>query len=292
MTPALRRLTGFHKVVNARLQSIFTYPKASSHYFVSSSKFVIFRFDDIPFDFIQNRDLYLDAELAVMDLFLKKNQKLSIGLVTKYMEEDKVPIDKIYEGLEKNIFELAIHGWDHADFSVLNEKQQVELLLNATKRLETIFRRDSQVFIPPYNSFNKDTLLAMGKVGLRIISSELDLDPFSYTSKKTENATQNEEDIRVYHMPQMTAFEGFRNHRIFRVSINKIIKKIDISISKYGYAVITIHPLSFIGFTNGDYKSSLDSQQIRNLENLIDTIVSKNIEIKTFSNAIEVNQRC
>jgi peptidoglycan/xylan/chitin deacetylase (PgdA/CDA1 family) len=292
MTLSLRYLTSFHKLVNERLQSIFTYPKPFSHYFVSSSKFVIFRFDDIPFDFIQNRELYLDAELAVMNLFLKKNQKLSIGLVTKYLEEDDAIIEKIYEGLERSIFELAIHGWDHLDFSVLSEKQQVELLVNATRRLETIFRSGSQVFIPPYNSFNKDTLLAMGKVGLRIISSELDLDKFSYTSKKTENATPNEEDIRVYHMPQMTAFEGFRNHRIFRVSINKIIKKIDISISKYGYAVITIHPLSFIGFTNGDYKSSLDSQQIRSLENLIDTIVSKNIEIKTFSNAIEVNQRC
>ena len=104
-----------------------------------------------------------NAELAVMDLFLKKNQKLSIALVTKYLEEDKVPIERIYEGLEKDIFELAIHGWDHTDFSVLNEKQQVELLLNATRRLEAIFRRDSQVFIPPYNSFNKDTLISYGQ---------------------------------------------------------------------------------------------------------------------------------
>jgi peptidoglycan/xylan/chitin deacetylase (PgdA/CDA1 family) len=189
---------------------------------------VIFRFDDIPFDFFQNRDLFRDAELAVMNLFLKKNQKLSIGLVTKYLEEDDTLIEKIYEGLEKKIFELAIHGWDHVDFSVLSEKQQVELFVNATRRLETIFRSGSQVFIPPYNSFNKDTLVAMGKVGLRIISSELDLDKFSYTSNKTENSTRNQECVRVYHLPQTTAFEGFRNHRIFRVPISKIIKKIDI----------------------------------------------------------------
>jgi peptidoglycan/xylan/chitin deacetylase (PgdA/CDA1 family) len=252
---------------------------------------VIFRFDDIPFDFIQNRDLFLDAELAVMNLFLKKNQKLSIGLVTKYLEEDKVPIQKIYEGLEKNIFELAIHGWDHTDFCVLDERQQVKLLLNATRRLRTIFRRGSRVFIPPYNTFNNDTLLAMDKVGLRIISSELDLDKLPYTSKKIEYSTRNEDCTPIYHMPQMTAFESFRNYRIFRVPINKIIKKIDISVSKYGYAVITIHPQSFIGFTNGGYKSRLDSQQLSNLENLIDTILAKNIEIKSFSNAIEVNQR-
>jgi hypothetical protein len=38
-------------------------------------------------------------------------------LVTKYLEEDDTPIEKVYE-----------------------EKQQVKLLLNATRRLETIFR--------------------------------------------------------------------------------------------------------------------------------------------------------
>ena len=45
--------------------------------------------------FSKIRDLFRNAELAVMDLFLKKNQKLSIALVTKYMEEDKVLIERI-----------------------------------------------------------------------------------------------------------------------------------------------------------------------------------------------------
>jgi peptidoglycan/xylan/chitin deacetylase (PgdA/CDA1 family) len=238
---------------------------------------------------LQNKDLFRDAELAVMDLFIKKNQKVSLALVTKHLEQDQVLIEKIGEGLEKNLFELAIHGWEHADFSVLDEKQQVELLLNATKRVEAIFRRGSQVFIPPYNSFNKHTLKAMVKVGLRIISSELDLDRFSNINQQTENANRNEEGFFVYHMPQMTAFEGFRNHRMFRVHINKIIKKIDINISRYGYAVITMHPQSFICFTHGEYKSCLDLQQINNLDILIDTIISKNIEVKTFSSAIKVN---
>lgn len=290
MTLALRHLTRYHKVISAILQSIFNYPKPLSHYFVSSSKFVIFRFDDIPFDFLQNKDLFRNAELAVLDLFLKRNQKLSIALVTKYLEEDKVLIERINEGLEKDLFELAIHGWEHADFSVLDEKQQVELLLNATRMLETIFKRGSQVFIPPYNSFNRHTLIAMGKVGLRIISSELDLDEISNTSQETENATRNEEGVHIYHMPQMTAFEGFRNNRLYRMHINKIIKKIEINISRYGYAVITMHPQSFIGFTHGEYKSHLDLQQINNLGILIDMIKSKNIEVRTFSNAIKVNQ--
>jgi hypothetical protein len=54
---------------------------------------------------------------------------------------------------------------------------------------------------PNYSSINKDTLLAMGKVGLRILRSELDLDRFSYACKKTENATGNEDCIRftVWH---------------------------------------------------------------------------------------------
>jgi peptidoglycan/xylan/chitin deacetylase (PgdA/CDA1 family) len=291
MTLALRYLTGFRKVINARFQSIFTYPKPTSHYFVSLNKFVIFRFDDIPFDFLENRELFHDAELAVMNLFLKKNQKLSIGLVTRYLGEDNILIQKIVEGLERNLFELAIHGWDHVDFSALDGEQQVESLLNATRRLETTFRSGSQVFIPPYNSFDTNTLSAMGKTGLRIISSELDLDKFSNNNQDPESVTRNEDGIGVYHMPQMTAFEDFRNNRIFRVPINKIVKKIDINISKYGYAVITIHPQSFFGLTNGDYKSGLDIQQINKLENLIDLIVSKNIKTETFSNAIGVNQR-
>ena len=267
------------------VRAILSYSN-SSHYFVSSGKSVVFRFDDVPCDFLKNYDLFCNAELAVMDLFMKKRQKLVLALVTKYLQGNGVLTKKIGEGLEKNLFELAIHGWDHTDHSELDEKQQVRLLHNATKRVEEIFGNCSQIFIPPYNSFNDHTLAAMDKVGLRILSSELDLDKsnrFSSTDRQVRKATN------ISHIPQMTSFEEFTDHMLFRKDVKTIIEDISINIARYGYTVITMHPQSFMSmeskndvYNNGD----LDIQRLNNLADLIDTLMSRNIEIKTFSGVI------
>jgi peptidoglycan/xylan/chitin deacetylase (PgdA/CDA1 family) len=274
-------------------ESMLCYPKIYSRNLVSPRKSIIFRYDDIPFDFLENKGLFCNAELAVMDLFIKRNQKLSLALVTKYLEQNLVLCNKIGEGLEKDLFEPAIHGWEHTDFSRLDEHQQVQFLFNATKRVENIFKARSTVFIPPYNSFNARTLVAMKKVGLRIISSELDLDKngrLSTISLQVENASNSGGGRYIYHMPQMTGFEEFRNYRLFRIDLKKIIGEIDVKIARYGYAVITMHPQSFMESINGVYNGDLDIQQLNNLEVLIDKLISKNIEINTFSGVIQANQ--
>ena len=132
---------------------------------------VIFRFDDVPYDAPENKDNLVDAELAIMDLFLKENQKISLALVTNYLEESHLVVDRIKAGVKEDLFELAIHGWEHSDFSVLTQVQQERLLLDSNLIIENIFGRTSDIFIPPYNSFNFFTLRAMEKSGIGIISS-------------------------------------------------------------------------------------------------------------------------
>ena len=62
---------------------------------------VIFRMDDI-------QDYWIEqGQIAPMDLFLSKNQSLSLGLIMNGLGNDSKIIDKVKEGFNKGLFELA-----------------------------------------------------------------------------------------------------------------------------------------------------------------------------------------
>ena len=280
--------------------SISAIGSSFSHQAPHSRNYVIFRFDDIPYDVPENEYNLIDAELAIMDLFIEKNQKLSLALVASYVNESQSVIKKIEEGLNLDLFELAIHGWEHTDFALMSEIQQHKFLFDALNKIEHIFGRCPQVFIPPYNSFNEHTLQAMKRLGISVLSSELDLDEneafnMKHTQdqspgKRTEEEKQDPLDDKVinsiYHIPQMTGYDTFKRSRLFKVPIKRILKEIDSNISRYGYAVITIHPQSIIKCIDGKYTNEIDTREITNVENLIEVVRSKNMELSTFSHLL------
>ena len=86
---------------------------------------------------------------------------------------DSKIIDKVKEGFNKGLFELALHGWKHTDYSKLSEPEQTKSLGMAKARLNTIFLINASIFIPPEDGFNLDTIKAMQQNDLRVISGSM-----------------------------------------------------------------------------------------------------------------------
>jgi peptidoglycan/xylan/chitin deacetylase (PgdA/CDA1 family) len=111
--------------------------------------------DDIQDDWLNS------AQVAVMNLFVSKNQSLSLGSIMHIMGNDSKIVDKVKEGFHKGLFELDLHGRDHINYTKLNENQQRDSLSNADAKMERLFGAKSIVSIPPYDVFNNDTIKAM-----------------------------------------------------------------------------------------------------------------------------------
>lgn len=243
-----------------------------------------FRYDDV-------QDNYHEpAQVAVMNLFISKNQPLSLGLVMKKTDNNTEIVNKVEEGYRDGLFELDVHGWDHIDYTYLNETDQEKLLLQAKEKMQNLFGISPLVFIPPYDKFNNYTLEAITNLHFRIISSYEDKDKIHYSTSQT--GQKNNANYILYHLPASTTFMGeYKNGTWFKVPLIQIIYKANVELGKYGYAVILLHPPNFIKVENGKYTNTLDSEQIADLSKLIDYFTSKNIPITTFDKVVNLQSQ-
>jgi peptidoglycan/xylan/chitin deacetylase (PgdA/CDA1 family) len=253
----------------------------------STCKCVIFRLDDVPYDLPIYNERIIEIHLAIISLFLKRNQSISLGLVMRYIELHPVLVNKIIEGFNKGLLELVLHGWDHVYYSKLSKEEQANSLSKANTRMLKLFGTYSKIFIPPYNEFNRSTLDVLTKLGIKIISASVYSDYHRYFI--VNQIRDHSIDSQIFHLPEMASFEKFQGIKPIRIPIEKIISNIENNVSKYGYAVITLHPQSFVKFTEGRStesslkESNLDTKQINQLDDLIKTIMDRNMQIKSFS---------
>jgi peptidoglycan/xylan/chitin deacetylase (PgdA/CDA1 family) len=277
-------------VTNILLYSLFWKSDITVNGSISTCRCVVFRLDDIPYDrpiYDKNR---INVDLAVMDVFNNKNQSVSLGLVMHYINHSPGLVKKIQEGQRRGIFELALHGWNHVNYSKLSEKDQEQSLRKANIKMHELFGSSSIIFISPYTDFNDSTLVAMKKLGIKILSASDDSDHYKYF---IPNQTKKDsEDDQIYHLPQMAAFEDWEDEKPIRIPNDQILRDVDHYISKYGYAIVTIHPQSFLKFREGDStsvsleKSVLDPEQIEQLNALVQSILDKKIRITSFSKLV------
>ena len=252
----------------------------------NSCNCVVFRLDDIS-------DGYLDAEqLKIMDIFLSKGEPLTLGLIMHKFGNDSTILDKISEGYKKGLFELALHGWEHKNYSDMTEQEQKSSLYEANERMQKIFGNKSDIFIPPYNRFNNDTLNAIRELGIKIMSSSLsdqyryDLGRSMYISGKNQNGTIGQ---GIYYLPYTTDFKDFIGRSQIKFPVEVIAKNIEANIEKYGYAVVLIHPQSFIKLDKRGHFFSLDANKahmngndMKDLEYLISLLRQDGIVISSF----------
>jgi peptidoglycan/xylan/chitin deacetylase (PgdA/CDA1 family) len=266
---------------------------------------IVFRLDDI-------QDYWLNSvQSAVMDLFMSKGQNLSLGLIMHIVGNDSKIVDKIKTGLDKGLFELDAHGWDHINYTKLSQNEQKQSLNNASMKMEKMFGTNPAVFIPPFDTFNNDTLSAMKKLGMNIISSGLPEESrfdqnrsifianhvgINNSKMLAQKLLDNEmkKDMNnkpasvVYHLPGTIFFKDFQNGKWVKTPVDDILSNSSRNIAKYGYAIVVLHPQDFANTTNGTTVPTnlINKAEITDLARLIDEFVSRNVKIMPFHKVI------
>jgi peptidoglycan/xylan/chitin deacetylase (PgdA/CDA1 family) len=113
---------------------------------------VIFRLDDVQ-DFYAN-----NGTKAVMDLFSAKHVPLTTAVIASAIGKDPGVTDKTAQGLKSGLFELALHGYRHVDYTKLTPNNQSVSITQGNKILKALFGQHPFVFVPPFNTFNNATL--------------------------------------------------------------------------------------------------------------------------------------
>jgi len=181
-----------------------------------------------------------------MNLFISRSESLSLGLIMNELGKDSKILNKISEGNKKGLFELALHGWDHINYTTLSQLEQKNSLFKANEKMRMLFGKRSDIFIPPYNKFDNATLNSMKDIGIKIESSSIPNENtfdqgnsiLTFSGKKQDNRSSQE----VYHIPYTTDFKKFVGNAQIKVPIDEVAKGIWTNIDKFGYSVVIIHP--------------------------------------------------
>ena len=230
---------------------------------MESCNCISFRFDDI-------QDFWLTQQQhQVIEIFERNNAGLTLGVIGEWNGNDHQNIEFIKSSLENGNIELANHGWMHENFSLLSFDDQQKLLTDSNNKILQVFDTTPNVFIPPLNAFNQDTLYVLETNGFSHISSSVNWDKPDFN------------DSKLYHFPQTTEIGYWDNEKQKFVGNNidnVFLEAIDFS-NQYGYAVIMMHPQDFSIFRNGVYTSELDYDALNNLQLLLDMFENSGLKI-------------
>ena len=252
---------------------------------------VIFRFDDV-------QDYFLSApQTAVMQKFIDRNENVTLGVIMNFIGTDQALIDKVNVG-RNHPFELAIHGWNHDDYSTLSNQTQKGTLQLAKTKMQTMFGINSTIFILPYNTYNNDTLHAMQDLGIKIVSSEFDQEDVIPTPHiYIDDNTDLKDSFGIYHLPQKIEYynvtvpvdiNGNPTARPTKTPLISIMGNVTATINQYGYAVVTMHPTDFSEYSGFTPTGVVNATEITSLDLLITAIKAVPYTINSFNHVAKV----
>jgi peptidoglycan-N-acetylglucosamine deacetylase len=246
---------------------------------------VAFRLDDVQDDYLTK------PQIGVMNIFKERNLSLTVGVIGNNFGKDKKLVSSyIKERIDgsnmnpKDAIEIANHSWDHEHFQTLTIGEQFDSIRKTNEKIKNIFGISPTIFIAPYSEFNNDTILAVRENNMSYFSADRrDHDPYLTHS----NAT-------IYHLPETAETGGctnckndYSNASWYGLSHDKTLSQINGSLSKYGFAVVMMHPDEYsIGHEQYNPQNDIDRKQIRELELLIDKIQEEGLSIVTMGDMI------
>ena len=150
--------------------------------------YIVFRMDD----YAASSDT--DLERRIMALFQKKKIKYTFGVVPfmcsgnpkdpSFQDLNKLSNEKgllLKKEIKSGCLDIALHGFSHqtsnnnelnpSEFSGLAYEEQIRRLSAGKQLLENLTQTPVKSFIPPWNQYDKNTLKALEKSGLYIISA-------------------------------------------------------------------------------------------------------------------------
>jgi peptidoglycan/xylan/chitin deacetylase (PgdA/CDA1 family) len=267
----------------------------SPSYAYSPCNCVIFAMDDIA------DHGGVKVQLATMDYFISKNLPFTASIIARDLANaNSSNLDvfhKVEEGVNKGLFEIAIHGYRHVNHSLLTKEEQLNDFSKAKGKLEYLFGKSADIFIPPFNDFNLYTIEALSDLNITLFSTSPDSElttPNPYknqtlvvtNSSKLQVSKISDEKPLVYHAPFSVSFlwlqrQGLSGEELLEESL----RLIDESIATYGFAQVRLHPPDFaqVNATTGKGIDELDTIRFQDLTQLVDMLEARNLKIATFS---------
>ena len=239
---------------------------------------VAFRLEKIEDGEYVTDNAYVPAQMEVMDLFKNKNASLTIGIIGNSLSRNGTLADYIQNRIDSSQsgdnsapISLANNGWEYEDFASLPKDNQSLLMKKTNDKIFDLFGTTPLTFIPPLNSANNDTLVAMVENFMTFFSSTLERDPMPYSGES--NAT-------IYHIPETaeTAEYNDTDKNWHGLPYQETLKEIQTSIRDHGYSVVRMNPDEFSIQTTPS-NNQVNQTMIDNLNQLIDRLRSMGIRI-------------
>jgi len=238
-------------------------------YATESCLCVAFRLDDVQDYWLNN------VQMGIVDEFQKKNTTLTIGIIGHYFGNDTKLVDFVKTRLENNSpkIEIANHGWNHENFARHIEPAQEYLLEKTNQKVNTTLGLIPSGFIAPYDSINNDTLHALMHVNLGYLSANETADPPPYPFS----------GVMYYRFPETAEMGNVNKDQTYWINYNhdRTYAEILRSMTKYGYAVVMLHPQDFSSKHFFNYTNEINQTQIHELDLVIDQLRNDGFKMVT-----------
>ena len=262
-------------------------------YAYSPCRCVIFVMDDV------NDSTFRKVQIATMDYFLDRNLPFTASIIaSKLANSSNLDVfHKVEEGVDRGLFEIAIHGYRHVNHAALTKEEQINDFSFAKGKLEYLFGKRADIFIPPGNEFNLHTIEVMADLNITLLSSnqrseQTTSNPYkSQTLVVTNNSRLevskiSDEKPLVYHAPFSVSFLWLQRHGLYGEELlEESLRLIDESIATYGFAQVRLHPPDFsqVNATTGKGIDELNTIRFQDLTQLVDRLEARNLKIASFS---------
>lgn len=173
------------------------------------------------------------------------------------------------------ILEVANHGRNHEDFSVLSLGQQTALMQKTNKKIYDTLKVSPTVFIAPFNKINNSTFLAAKKNGMNTVSSNPAIDPPAFRVFPDSAGT--------YHLPfsALTAYVDKDGKHWDPVPLATIERDILNGLNNHGYAVVEMHPQEFAPQYQDGGSEVIDESRLAAIEGPIQWLHSEKMDVVT-----------
>ncbi len=207
-----------------------------------------------------------DVQLEILNTFTKTKTDFTVGVIAKYFGEDEKLLSFFSSTLndKSTEMEVANNGWEYEDFSKLDLNEQISLIKKSNDKISSVLGVQPVTFLPPLDSTNEVTPIALERNSITYVSSNMLNDPAPY----------NFEDLSYSRIPfgTTTGIYDSESESFKGISHKESFSKIKEDIKNYDFAVVRIYPQEFSVMENGEEQNIVNSQQIRELELLIEEI--------------------
>ena len=207
-----------------------------------------------------------DVQLEILNTFKRTKTDLTVGVIANYFGADEKLLDFFSSTLndKSSEIEIANNGWEYEDFGKLDLNEQISLIQKSNNKITNVLGVQPVTFLPPLDSTNEVTPIALERNSITVVSSNMINDPPPY----------NFDDLSYSRIPFGTTTGSYdtESESFKGTSYEETFSKIKENIRNNGFAVVRIYPQEFSIMENAEKQNKVNLQQIKELELLIEEI--------------------